>query len=38
MKKIMIPTDFSDCSLEAAKTAVALAKSFEAELHFYFEK
>ena len=35
MKRIMVPTDFSNCSLEAAKTAVALAKLLKAELHLY---
>ncbi len=33
MKRILLPTDFSDLSSEATKYACALAEQFDAELH-----
>lgn len=35
MKHILVPTDFSECALTAAKTAVVLARKMGATLHFY---
>lgn len=35
MNKILIPTDFSDCALNAAITGVALAQKFQAEIHLF---
>ncbi|MEZ4776557.1 MAG: universal stress protein [Bacteroidia bacterium] len=35
MKKILIPTDFSDCAGYALDTAVKLAEKFGSELHIY---
>lgn len=35
MKKILVPTDFSDCAGYALNTAVRLAEKFGAELHIY---
>lgn len=32
LERILVPTDFSDCSVEAAKYACALAEQFNAEL------
>ncbi|MCA9540227.1 MAG: universal stress protein [Myxococcales bacterium] len=32
IKRILVPVDFSDCSREAVRTALALAKVFEAEV------
>jgi len=34
MKKILIPTDFSDCANNAVATGIALAKKMKAEIHF----
>ena len=33
MKNILVPTDFSDCSVEALKTAAQLAKKNDATIH-----
>src|SRR5689334_21923039 len=33
LKRILIPTDFSDCSKRAQEYACALAEQFQAELH-----
>ncbi|MFT6883703.1 MAG: nucleotide-binding universal stress UspA family protein [Marinoscillum sp.] len=35
MKKILVPTDFSDCAQNATDTAFSLAEKFGSELHFY---
>ena len=35
MKKILVPTDFSDCATYAADVAVELAETLMAEVHFY---
>ncbi|MFH6983775.1 universal stress protein [Marinoscillum luteum] len=35
MKKILVPTDFSDCARYASDTAMQIAKRAGAELHFY---
>lgn len=35
MKKILVPTDFSDCAAFAEKTAIALSKVLSGELKFY---
>ncbi|MFY0605469.1 MAG: universal stress protein [Cyclobacteriaceae bacterium] len=35
MKKILIPTDFSECAHNALDVAISLAKKFDAELHLY---
>ncbi len=34
MKKILVPTDFSDCAEAAAETAIRIAKKAGAEIHF----
>lgn len=34
MKRILVPTDFSDCATKAAKTAIEIAKKSGAEIHF----
>jgi nucleotide-binding universal stress UspA family protein len=34
MKRILVPTDFSDCASKAAKTAIEIAKKSGAEIHF----
>jgi nucleotide-binding universal stress UspA family protein len=34
MKKILVPTDFSDYALNAAKLAASLAKKFDARIYF----
>ncbi|GAB5522415.1 MAG: universal stress protein [Roseivirga sp.] len=34
MKKILVPTDFSDCATKAGKVAMHLARTKNAELHF----
>lgn len=34
MKNILVPTDFSTCANNAAKTAIILAKKAKAEVHF----
>lgn len=34
MKKILLPTDFSDCATKAARVAMDIAKVQDAELHF----
>jgi nucleotide-binding universal stress UspA family protein len=36
MKKIVIPIDFSDCSLNAVRYAEALAKQLDAQLHIVY--
>ncbi|MDP5171900.1 MAG: universal stress protein [Bacteroidia bacterium] len=35
MKKILVPTDFSDCALYAADAAISIARKTSAEVHFY---
>ncbi len=35
MKKILIPTDFSECAENATDIAIDIAKHYGAELHFY---
>ncbi len=35
MKKILVPTDFSDCAMYAADFAMEIAQKVSAELHFY---
>ena len=35
MKKILVPTDFSECAQNATEVAISLAKKFDAELHLY---
>jgi len=35
MKRLLVPTDFSECALNAAKVAVFLARKMEAQLHFF---
>jgi len=35
MKKILVPTDFSDCAQNATDTAIEIAKRYGAQLHFY---
>lgn len=35
MKKILVPTDFSDCAENATDAAIQIAKRYGAELHFY---
>ncbi len=35
MKRILIPTDFSDCALNAAKVAVSIAQKTGASLYFF---
>lgn len=35
MKKILVPTDFSDCANNATDIAIDIAKHYGAELHFY---
>ncbi len=34
MKKILVPTDFSECAVKAGKVAMELAKKQDASLHF----
>ena len=34
MKRILVPTDFSDCATKAAKTAIEIARKSGAEIHF----
>lgn len=34
MKKILVPTDFSECAVKAGKVAMELAKQQDASLHF----
>jgi len=34
MKKIIVPTDFSDCANNASDAAIAIAKKANAEIHF----
>lgn len=34
MKRILVPTDFSDCAKKAAQTAIEIAKKSGAEIHF----
>ncbi len=34
MKKILVPTDFSECAVKAGKVAMKLAKQQDASLHF----
>jgi nucleotide-binding universal stress UspA family protein len=34
MKKILVPTDFSDCANAAAQVAMIVAKNAGAELYF----
>lgn len=34
MKNILVPTDFSECSNVAARVAIKIANSFQAEVHF----
>ncbi|MEX1001094.1 MAG: universal stress protein [Crocinitomicaceae bacterium] len=34
MKKILVPTDFSDCAQAAAETAIEIASKANAEIHF----
>lgn len=35
MKKILVPTDFSECANNATDIAIDIAKHYGAELHFY---
>ena len=35
MKKILVPTDFSDCADAASDYAIQLAKMSKAEIHFF---
>ncbi len=35
MKKILVPTDFSECANNATDIAIDIAKNYGAELHFY---
>ncbi len=35
MKKILVPTDFSDCAQNATEVAKEIARRYHAELHFY---
>ncbi len=35
MKRLLVPTDFSECALYAAKVAVSLARKTGAQLHFF---
>lgn len=35
MKQILVPTDFSECARNASETAIAIAKRYGAQLHFY---
>lgn len=34
MKKILVPTDFSDCANASSEYAIRLAKKMNAEIHF----
>lgn len=35
MKKILVPTDFSECALNASDAAIQIARKTSAEVHFY---
>lgn len=35
MKKILVPTDFSECANNATDTAIGIAKRYGAQIHFY---
>lgn len=35
MKKILVPTDFSECASNATSTAIQIAKKYGAQIHFY---
>ncbi|MTI31093.1 universal stress protein [Xanthovirga aplysinae] len=35
LKKILVPTDFSDCAQNASKIAIELARFIQAEVHFF---
>ncbi len=35
MKKILVPTDFSDCAMNAADVAMEIARKTSSEVHFY---
>lgn len=35
MKKILVPTDFSECALNASDVAIQIARKTSAEVHFY---
>lgn len=34
MKNILVPTDFSDCALNAARAAISIAAKMKADIHF----
>ncbi len=35
MKKILVPTDFSECAMNASDVAIQIARKTSAEVHFY---